>query len=140
MQYEEILNIAAVAVRVYKSTDRPKPWIVMKIVEETNINPNAAELMVEAIDRYIDQCVPAEPAGFDNGVLVYLKEELDDDRYCNGFADTKLRTAQIGYISGHRGDGWKWVTWYAGPMAAEAAQCHKTEELGVVKTHAPFTA
>lgn len=80
----------------------------------------------------------------DNGTLVYLKAELDDDRYG---VDAKLRTAQIGFITGQRNvptaqqpEHWVWVTWYAGPMAAEAAQCHRIEELGVVKTHAPFTA
>ena len=79
----------------------------------------------------------------DNGTLVYLKEALDDDRY---FTVTKLRTAQIGFITGQRNvptdeqpDHWVWVTWYAGPRAQEAAQCHRTTELGVVKTHAPFT-
>jgi len=78
----------------------------------------------------------------ENGKLVYLREELDDDRYLPG---TKLRTGQIGVVTGQRtpnegfkGEHWVWVTWYAGPLAQEAAQCHRTDELGVVKTHAPF--
>lgn len=75
----------------------------------------------------------------DNNTLVYLKADLDDDRYGN---DTKLRTGQIGIVTGQRGTDhgrvWVWVTWYAGPLAKEAAQCHTVEELGVVKTHAPY--
>lgn len=75
----------------------------------------------------------------DNRTLVYLKEALDDDRYT---ADTKLRTGQVGIVTGFRGadedDTWYWVTWYAGPLAKEAAQCHPGKELGVVKLHAPF--
>lgn len=78
----------------------------------------------------------------DNGTLVYLKDALDDDRYLPG---TKLRAAQIGFITGQRHvptnqhpDHWVWVTWYAGPAAQEAAQCHRTTELGVVIQHAPF--
>ena len=78
----------------------------------------------------------------DNGTLVYLKDELDDDRYPIG---TKLRTGQIGFVTGQRNvpnnqhpEHWVWVTWYAGLNAQEAAQCHRTTELGVVKKHAPF--
>ena len=66
----------------------------------------------------------------DNGILVYLKDELDDDRY---LPSTKLRAGQIGLITGQRNvptneqpDHWVWVTWYAGPRAQEAAQCHRS--------------
>ena len=96
----------------------------------------------KALQEQLFEVTVNEPGDFDNGRLVYLKAELDDDRYHTG---TKVREAQIGFITGQRTpnvafgeEHWVWVTWYAGPLAAEAAQCHRTEELGVVKTHAPF--